>query len=42
MDLTAAKALLYCALGLFVLIAWARELPCGVDLMSQRDYAIPA
>ena len=25
MDLTAAKALLYCALGLFVLIAWARE-----------------
>ncbi len=25
MDLTAAKALLYCALGLFVLIAWFRE-----------------
>ena len=25
MDLTAVKALLYCALGLFVLIAWARE-----------------
>jgi membrane protease YdiL (CAAX protease family) len=25
MDLTAAKALLYCALGLFVLVAWARE-----------------
>ena len=25
MDLTAAKGLLYCALGLFVLIAWARE-----------------
>jgi membrane protease YdiL (CAAX protease family) len=25
MNLTAAKALLYCALGLFVLIAWARE-----------------
>lgn len=25
MDLTAAKALLYCALGLFVLAAWARE-----------------
>ena len=25
MDLTAAKALLYCALGLFVLLAWARE-----------------
>jgi len=22
MDLTAAKALLYCALGLFVLVAW--------------------
>ena len=25
MDLTAAKGLLYCLLGLFVLIAWARE-----------------
>jgi hypothetical protein len=25
MDLTAVKALLYCALGLFVLVAWARE-----------------
>ena len=25
MDLTAVKALLYCALGLFVLLAWARE-----------------
>ena len=25
MDFTAAKALLYCALGLFVLLAWARE-----------------
>ncbi|MEY3110808.1 MAG: hypothetical protein RJB43_962 [Verrucomicrobiota bacterium] len=25
MDLTAAKALLYCALGLFVLLAWTRE-----------------
>ena len=25
MDLTALKALLYCALGLFVLVAWARE-----------------
>ncbi len=25
MNLTGAKALLYCALGLFVLIAWARE-----------------
>ncbi len=25
MDLTAAKALLYCALGLFVLIAWFRD-----------------
>ena len=25
MDLTAAKGLLYCLLGLFVLVAWARE-----------------
>ena len=25
MDLTAVKALLYCVLGLFVLVAWARE-----------------
>ena len=25
MELTGAKALLYCALGLFVLVAWARE-----------------
>ena len=23
-------------------IAWARDLTCGVDLMSQRDYAVPA
>ena len=23
-------------------IAWAESLPCGVDLMSERDYAVPA
>ena len=23
-------------------IAWAEALPCGVDLMSERDYAVPA
>jgi flavorubredoxin len=23
-------------------IAWIRELPCGVDLMGPRDYAVPA
>jgi flavorubredoxin len=22
-------------------IAWIRELSCGVDLMTQRDYAVP-
>ena len=23
-------------------IAWIEALPCGVDLLSERDYAIPA
>ena len=23
-------------------IAWIRDLPCGIDLMGPRDYALPA
>jgi hypothetical protein len=27
---------------LSAIIAWIDALPCGVDLMSERDHAVPA